>query len=516
MAKRIGFKWGNWGWGSERSSVSKWEKSLFGGYHRLITDYPRVVVDMDLDFDFAPIEDLVYWEKDKLCKIFLSKTKSMGHVQALLRNAKTETQSSFIHGKIIKTTIDRNDKLMVLDVIIANDKEYAPLFKHYKEFLLNTDISFKRPEQKSGDGSSDEKNDKNDKQDKNKDNQNSGSSKSTDGKQQNQNHKKDQKEDKGDQDKQENSEKNKDENGNRKSDNSKSSDENILMNLIELEKALNDVKEEEYKFESLSTFNKKNKIQIQTAGHETTYTQEEKDIADRLTNMLDISFDPTSDTVKNLRLGKLDITKIAEVPAGNIAIYKQEIENQTTKPFSVVILCDESGSMSMRSGRLHSQYQIVKSLYLSFSDIIPQDKIFVYGHSGEYDPELYIYHDVYNQNFLTTIDNMITRGHRQNYDGPIIEEVYKNVRAATSDRIIFIVLSDGVPEGYNYGNNNDIVNMKQIIEKCKRDEFVTVGVGIQAYHVKNLYQYSAVVDDLSDMPKKVSYILNHVVKTEFQ
>lgn len=240
--------------------------------------------------------------------------------------------------------------------------------------------------------------------------------------------------------------------------------------------------------------------------------------------MLDISFDPAEDTVKNLRLGKLDITKIAEVPAGNIAIYKQTVENQTTKPFSVVILCDESGSMmdtigSSDATRLHSQYSIVKSLYHCFSDILPQEKIFVYGHtdSDESDaPVLFVYHDKYNHNFKNTIDNMLDRSNGSNYDGPIIEEVYKQIRSFTNDRIIFIVLSDGQPAGQNYGGPKDINKMKQIIEKCKRDEFVTVGIGIETFHVQDLYQYSAIVEDMDDMPKKVSHIVNHVVKTEFQ
>lgn len=165
---------------------------------------------------------------------------------------------------------------------------------------------------------------------------------------------------------------------------------------------------------------------------------------------------------------------------------------------------------------MYYQYTIVKQLYLAFSDIIPQNKLYVYGHSGRSQPELYVYQDAYRPNFLRTIDKMLHHNHSSNYDGPIIEEVYNQVRNSTDDRIIFIVLSDGQPAGDGYGGTQDRLKMKQIIEKCKRDEFVTVGVGIQYFTVKDLYQYNTVVTNLKDMAKKVSHIVNHVVKTEFQ
>lgn len=470
---KAGFKkW--WDWGTE--SVTKWEKSLFGGYDRLITDHPRVKLDLNVDFDCAPLEGqyLSLWEKEKILKIFLSKAKNTGCINDLLVDAKTESETNFF-GREIKTTINDSSKKRVLDLIRQNEKEYAPLFKHYQEFIINSEIFFKQKDEDE-----EEKDSGNQKQD-------------------------------GDEGESENG------NGQQDKKSNPATDAEIHNNRAAFLEALRDLKEEEYTYNSLCDFNEKTVIKIQSARYtETKYSEAEINVADRLTKLLDISFDPATDTVKNLRLGKLDIAKIAEIPAGNIAIYQQTIEEQTTKPFSVVVLCDESYSMTNHD-RIKHQYNMVKSLYRSFSDILPQDKIFIYGHSGDCIPELYVYHDPYNQNFLTTIDNMLGRSLQENYDGPVIEEIYKQVRAITSDRIIFIILSDGEPLGHNYGHApSDIVQMKQIIEKCKRDEFVTVGIGIEAHHVSYLYQYSAVVDDLDDMPKKVSHIVNHVVKSEFQ
>lgn len=493
----IGFKYVS-------STISKWEKSLFGGFHRLISDHPRVIVNYKVDFDFAKHEQLAYFEKEKLVKIFLSKANSNGLIEMLMDGAITTKEKSFLYKEVLKTTINKTSKNRVIDALIYNnkEKEYSPLFEHYKEFIDGTEIYFEQPDKnESDDGEKNEDGEENDdKNDGNKDGVNDDNSESN----------KDQDEKKDTEQSDNNSKPN---SGSQKPI---SSSNGVEKNSSDFKNALEEIKIQEYVFNSLSTFDQKVKtISLQPNGSETQFCEDEILVADRLTKMLDISFDPTSDVVKNLRLGKLDITKIAEVPAGNIAIYKQNIEYQTTKPFSVAILCDQSFSMT-QNGRLYSQYKTVKSLYKSFSDIIPQDKIFIYGHSGEISPELYIYHDHYNPNFLNTIDIMMSHECKENYDGPIIEEVHKNIRSMTNDRIILIVLSDGRPGGCDYGGDEDIVNMKQIIEKCKRDDFVTVGVGIQEHIVKDLYQYSAVVDDLSDMPKKVSHIINHVVKTEFQ
>lgn len=114
----------------------------------------------------------------------------------------------------------------------------------------------------------------------------------------------------------------------------------------EFKNAMNEIVEESVVHSHISGFQKSTKIIFETPLQiDTIFKEEDKRVAETLIKMLDISFDPAKDVVKNLRLGKLDVNKIAEVPAGNISIYKQEVENQATKPFSVVILCDESGSM---------------------------------------------------------------------------------------------------------------------------------------------------------------------------
>lgn len=244
--------------------------------------------------------------------------------------------------------------------------------------------------------------------------------------------------------------------------------------------------------------------------------ESQKLLAKQIVNKLDITFDPDRDEIHSLKQGKLDTRKLAEAVAQNDHIYYRTEEDQKTKPFSVVILCDESGSMRHDS-RMDRQYNLVKVLYAAFSEIMPQDRISVYGHSGEEEPEIYVYQDKYNPGFMKTIDNMRGRNMRENYDGPVVESIHERIRSQSSDNILFIVISDGQPSGdHGYGGKDAMNDLKRIVEKCKRDNFVTMGIGFGYSGVKELYAYHTVIHDMKETVEKVTTLLNKVVKTEFQ
>lgn len=237
--------------------------------------------------------------------------------------------------------------------------------------------------------------------------------------------------------------------------------------------------------------------------------------AKQLSEKLDISFDPDHDKINSLRAGKMDIAKLAEAVAGNEHLYYRIEEDQKTKPFNIVILCDESGSMS--GSKLQHQYNLVKVLFESFSSIMPADRIAVYGHTGESTPEIHVYHDKYNQTFWDTIGDMKHRDTRENYDGPVVEAIHERIRSMYGDdNILMIIISDGQPSGEGYGGKEAYDELKMIIEKCKRDNFVVTGIGFAYDGVKEIYHYNTVITDFSKLVEKVSTLLNKVVKTEFQ
>lgn len=245
-------------------------------------------------------------------------------------------------------------------------------------------------------------------------------------------------------------------------------------------------------------------------------SSEQEKYAKRIVEKLDITFDPDRDEIHSLKQGKLDTRKLAEAVAYNDHIYYRVEEDQKTKPFSVVILCDESGSMR-HDNRMDKQFNLAKILYGAFSEIMPQDRISVYGHSGDTEPEIFVYQDKYNPGFLKTIDNMRHRNMQENYDGPVVESIHERIRSQNSDNILFIVISDGQPSGdHGYGGKDAMDDLKRIVEKCKRDNFVTMGIGFGYSGVKELYAYHTVIHDMSQVVEKVTTLLNKVVKTEFQ
>ena len=245
------------------------------------------------------------------------------------------------------------------------------------------------------------------------------------------------------------------------------------------------------------------------------FTDSEIKDAEALIKLLDINFDPKSAEVKNLKMGKLDCSKISEVPAGNVSVYKQIVEDQDTKPFSVCILADMSGSMGS-GDRIPTQLRIMNSLYLAMSQLLPPDKLYIYGHSGCYTPEIHAFYTPYDTEYEKNIRYYRRISWEQNYDGPVIESIHKKIRETNDDRIIFISLSDGEPCGNNYGGREHLDELKRILEKARRDSFVTVGIGIEAGHVSDLYTYAKPVWDLSMMSRDVAAIINQVVRTEFK
>jgi hypothetical protein len=245
-------------------------------------------------------------------------------------------------------------------------------------------------------------------------------------------------------------------------------------------------------------------------------TTQRKD-AENLIRMLDVNYDKKHDKIDSLKCGKLSPQKIAEVPAGNMHIYHRVEEDQATKPFSVVILCDESGSMEGHG--MNQQYSLVKTLYLAFSQIMPSENIFVFGHTGISTPDVYIYQDKFNPGFEDNISDQRERELGENYDGPVLESIYERVRKqAPNDNILMVVISDGSPSGHDYGGSFAVKELQRVVEKCKRDSFVIVGVGLGDYGgVKTLYKYNTIISHKgTDLVKNVSKVINVAVKTEFQ
>jgi cobalamin biosynthesis protein CobT len=453
------------------------------------------------------------YNAEKLIKMYLLKVQEFNYVD-LLRQDQIEEKPYYGLGKTKKYDVLRLDHEGVFNSILSHDKELAPLFENYREDILASYIKMEVPDEEEGSG----------KGDKGEEGEGEGKGKGEgDGEGEGEGKGKGKGEGEGEGDGDGEGEGDGDGEGDEEGDgdgNSSSSGNSPgeTSGSSALKDAVNKMsKYEPYKGGNLSKFEEKAKFtSLPESGRKIKYkfTNEEIKNGELLIKMLDIDFEPKDDIVKSLRLGRLDTSKIAEVPAGNLSVYQQVLEDQDTQPFSVCILADMSGSMG--GNRVVVQKQVMNSLYLAMSQILPAEKLYIYGHSGEYKPEIYTFYSPYDTDYEKNIQSYDSINLAQNYDGPVVEEVHRKIRETNDDRIIFITLSDGEPCGNGYGSFEDIADLKRVLEKCRRDSFVTVGIGIQTPHVKNLYTYSQVVDDLSEMSKDVANIINKVVRAEFK
>lgn len=534
-------------------SRSKWEVSYYGGYYSMIQDHPEISVPFKVDISVGNPQNLPWYTAQKVIKMLLLRANDLSLINELHFDLVEENTFFFTKKTLV---VDKQSLSDLLSAVCNNSPEHSNLFRHYKELIMSSRISMpvssswsfgskeddrskkNKNKKKDKSGKADKEDKSNDKSenktasDKGEDNQGDSKNKQGEGEEQKKDKQdekknenttgvdgKNQKSDEQDQNEQDTGKEKDSDIGSDIFNNEEINDEEVVVNILEEVKEFKDLlsgikKREPYVYKNLSSghFKKNTKFIHVDSRDKINFSQLEVHNAGQLVKLLDINFDPAVGIINSLKAGKLDQRKIAEVPAGNTNIYYLREEEQTTKPFSVAILLDQSGSME---GKMKSARSLLKTLYLAFSEIIPPDNLYIYGHSGDRSPEIYIYHDKYNHTFEERAWKMEVFA--QNYDGPVIESIHQKIRDMTQDNIIFIVLSDGDPGGYGYGGKEHIDEMKRIIEKCRRDGFVTVGLGIQYIGVKGLYNYSTIINNLDqEMVKKTSHIINKVVKTEFQ
>jgi hypothetical protein len=497
------------------TSTSGWESSHFGGYTRLIYDYPYVKFDFKANIEI-PNDlrvDLGIYSGEKLIKMYLMKCKEKKYLKYFTREELVEKNwmGQEKHYEVLK--LDNED---VLREVMGQYKEFAPLFDHYRDGILGTSIKIEVPPPgQEGEGKGKGKGEGEGEGEGKGKGQGKGDGEE-EGKGGGQGQGEDEEEGEG-----EGEGEGDDSDGEGEGNESKKnkgggwgSSKTKVSDFKALEKLLGDMAEQKPfdKFSSIgSECGTPKFIPIDSKGYtDYEFTREEKINADMILKQLDINFDPKSAEVKNLKLGKLDTSKLAEVPAGNISVYKQTLEDQDTKAFAVCVLADMSGSM--QGARLNTQFTVLNSLYLALSEIIPVEDLHIYGHSGSSSaPSIFTFCNPYSPDYRKNIQGYYEVYNNSNYDGVVIQEVHKKIREKTDRPVILISLSDGQP-------CDSVEAMKQILEKARRDEFVTVGIGIGTDYVKNLYTFSRVIQDskLHEMPREVASIVNHVVKTEFK
>lgn len=207
----------------------------------------------------------------------------------------------------------------------------------------------------------------------------------------------------------------------------------------------------------------------------------------------------------------LDVNSYAE---GSDRIF-MDITAPTKKPLCAVeIMIDKSESM--RGDKAVAACKMALLLeYFCRNLKIPLD---VFAHSENYwtceIDQLLSFGDVKNNNTVSKITNVLCAG-GCNHDGKALHYGIQKLKRRSENTKIFFVISDGLPNGYNYGTREMINEMPYFKKECKKHNIILVPIAIDSCYNSLLKIYGKnLVDgrDLNKFPKEVANMLLKNIK----
>ncbi len=229
-----------------------------------------------------------------------------------------------------------------------------------------------------------------------------------------------------------------------------------------------------------------------------------------------IEFDSAANqhTYKGLRSGNLDDNALEKLSLGIDTIFERQEEESKPK-ISISILVDLSGSMW--GSKIQSAKEVAISLYEALKEH-PQVQIGIYGHSGHYDCQVRRYVTP-NEGDASSMASITQE--EQNYDGKAIEVVSEDILTWADERNLanyLFVLSDGLPEGYNYYGKAAIDDTKAAVDAAENDGVKAYGIGIchafSSETGERLYGpgRSVIIGDVHSSTKIISAFITRTLK----
>ena len=143
-----------YGYGKKKRSfwsTSGWEHSHYGGFNRIIWDYPYIKMGhegkIEVDPDLRKKEGI--FTAEKLVKIYVMKCKEYGLIEHLTIERVVKPN---IIGRDAQFDVLKLDRPDVLAGVMKKSKEFAPLFEHFKQAILNSSIEVEVPEEEDVEG----------------------------------------------------------------------------------------------------------------------------------------------------------------------------------------------------------------------------------------------------------------------------------------------------------------------------------------------------------------------------
>ncbi len=133
------------------TSTSGWESSHFGGFTRLIYDYPYIKLDFKANIGVPQSLRSQHgiYTSEKLIKMYLIKCKDGGLIRHFRKEVVTKKNLIGREKKFEVLYLDSED---VLKTVMSNSKEFAPLFDHYREDILGSTLEIEIPDDGQGQG----------------------------------------------------------------------------------------------------------------------------------------------------------------------------------------------------------------------------------------------------------------------------------------------------------------------------------------------------------------------------
>lgn len=189
-------------------------------------------------------------------------------------------------------------------------------------------------------------------------------------------------------------------------------------------------------------------------------------------------------SLRGMRSGTLDTSKLAEAVQGVPTVYVREGEVKSDK-VAVCILLDESGSMWGPGEQAARDTAVL--LNEAFGNI-PNIDLYIYGHTASRKTtSLFIYREKGLRNRYALGSTSSRAG---NHDSIAIREAAARVRKYTSEHCLFFVISDGAP-------NESPELVRKAVQDISRNDFSLVAVSIDPYYDPSImYDHNITFSDL--------------------
>ena len=259
-----------------------------------------------------------------------------------------------------------------------------------------------------------------------------------------------------------------------------------------------------------------------TDGAKVEYTEgldRMKSAVSGLRRRIDLYGDTKIHTIRNQKRGRLDKKMLHKIPLGRDDLFKNIVIDED-KPLDVCLLVDESGSMGYAKMRHARDCAIALREALKDNQAL---SLWVFGHTADgYDwhkkgeTNMSVYWSPTYKSQLNAMGSMKARA--ENRDGMAILSSADRVKSespSTSSNKLMIVISDGEPSADSYRGETAQKHVRKAVKHLEGQGWSIIQIGIEGcreWTMKEMFTNYVYLDDMSQLPNKVSKVIRKVIK----